>query len=67
MSEPVAICGQNRFFQPLTVGGCGAPILTVGELYRCADCSVPFHRDCLRAHFTKVITDEDVARESGGQ
>lgn len=31
--------------------GCGKPIESVRELFRCADCKVPFHHYCLIAHF----------------
>ncbi len=32
-------------------GGCGALIGDVREVYRCADCTTPFHRECIRHHF----------------
>lgn len=31
--------------------GCGQPIETCAEVYRCTDCTVPFHRECAAAHF----------------
>lgn len=62
-SEFIAICGWNKQFQPQTVGGCGQPIYAIKDLYRCADCDIGFHKDCLRLHFTKVVTQEDIDRE----
>ena len=47
---PAAICGANATF-PAERVGCGLPIGTCAEVYRCTDCSVPFHRDCANAHF----------------
>lgn len=31
--------------------GCGQPIETCAEVYRCTDCTVPFHRQCAQGHF----------------
>ena len=31
--------------------GCGKPIERVADLFRCADCKVPFHHYCLVVHF----------------
>lgn len=31
--------------------GCGKPIERVSDLFRCADCRVPFHHRCLIDHF----------------
>lgn len=32
-------------------GACGETIHGTSDLYRCADCQVAFHRECLRRHF----------------
>ena len=45
-----AICGQNSVF-PASRIGCGEPIYTCAEVYRCTDCGVPFHRECAIKHF----------------
>lgn len=50
-----AICGANRVMDADLVG-CGKPILNQRELYRCTDCSIPFHRDCAIKHFA---TDDE--------
>jgi hypothetical protein len=55
----VEICGRDRsktFDADLL--GCGRPIVLISELYRCADCDVPFHKACLKKHFADVITQE---------
>ncbi len=66
-----ATCGQNNVF-PASRIGCGQPIYTCAEVYRCTDCGVPFHRDCALRHFgTHVPHNVDVTgprlRGSGGQ
>lgn len=45
-----AICGQNILFPPERMG-CGQPIETCAEVYRCTECSVPFHKACADKHF----------------
>jgi hypothetical protein len=50
-----AICGANRVMDA-DLAGCGKPILNQRELYRCTDCSIPFHRDCAIKHFA---TDDE--------
>lgn len=30
---------------------CEKQIETHAQVYRCADCQMPFHRDCIRTHF----------------
>jgi hypothetical protein len=39
-------------------GGCGAQIANGARVYRCTDCDVPFHKDCLKKH-----CEDDLARE----
>lgn len=43
--------GQLKTF----IGGCGKAVPIFGSAderaYQCADCSAPFHRECLREHF----------------
>src|SRR5208282_2689482 len=58
------ICGENLHLQAETVGGCGMEIGFDDE-YRCLDCGVFFHKECLRRHFEKKVTEEDVDREGG--
>jgi hypothetical protein len=53
---PAAICGQNPIF-PSDRLGCGQRIETCIEVYRCADCETPFHKDCIRKHFGKHRQD----------
>lgn len=43
-------CGTNPALPPERVG-CGQYITSEIDLYRCVDCSTPFHRECLRSHF----------------
>lgn len=51
-----AICGQNTVFPPERMG-CGQPIATCAEVYRCTECSVPFHKRCAEKHFGKSAED----------
>jgi len=48
--------------KPETVGGCGLEI-GFNEEYRCVDCSVVFHTECLRRHFDKKLTEADIENE----
>lgn len=44
----------ERLGQPICCvegGGCGEKIHDPSAVYRCADCTQPFHRKCLRNHF----------------
>lgn len=51
-SRPVAaICGENPIGLPASRVGCGREILTCAEVFRCADCGIPFHRECAKRHF----------------
>lgn len=49
LCTPIA-CGTNPVLPSGRVG-CGRHIMSELELFRCAQCSVPFHRECLRSHF----------------
>ena len=49
-----AICGQNPVL-PAGRVGCGQPIYTCAEVYRCTDCGVPFHRECAVKHFGEHV------------
>lgn len=66
-ARPVAAtCGESPTSRSLgmtaeRLGGCGEPIATCAEVYRCVDCDVPFHRGCARRHFS-VSKDEKDAR-----
>jgi hypothetical protein len=64
-------CGQHPALGDVTVQGsraCGR-VLSVGDLYRCADCQTAFCRACIRRHFAdetpeareKLRKAEDVA------
>lgn len=44
------ICGGSERVVQFGVG-CGQPIVSIDDLYRCATCSIPMHVDCLRRHF----------------
>lgn len=46
-----ATCGANPIVPPERLGGCGDPIYTCAEVYRCTECGVPFHRACADRHF----------------
>ena len=50
-SQAIAHCGDGGV-------GCREPIATVAELYRCADCKTPMHRECLRLHFRNAQAEE---------
>ena len=48
----VAVCGyQTAIPVDADLIGCGKPIATHAEVYRCTDCSIPFHRECAKRHF----------------
>jgi hypothetical protein len=40
--------------------GCGRPIETIRDLYRCAECAEPFHRDCIQRHFAATPAPDSV-------
>lgn len=40
--------------------GCGAAIPNSSQMYRCTDCSQPFHKDCARQHFGSGTTIEQL-------
>ena len=45
-----ATCGENVIFPAARVG-CGKPIYTCNEVYRCTECHTPFHHECAVQHF----------------
>jgi hypothetical protein len=46
--------------QILTCVTCGQPFNHAYEVYRCADCEMPFHRDCLRnVHFKEQVAPSE--------
>lgn len=49
-AERLPICGGSERVVKFGVG-CGKPIGSLDELYRCATCNVPMHVGCLRRHF----------------
>ena len=53
MARLLVVCGQNALGVAAAVG-CGQAIERDGDVYRCTDCSVPFHRDCALAHFAEA-------------
>lgn len=56
----VIVCGENAVL-PARISGCGLPILTITELYRCTDCDIPFHKNCAKKHFNgHTLTAEHV-------
>lgn len=44
-------CGENASLPIEEVCGCGQQIHTAKDLFRCGDCEIPFHRQCLKKHF----------------
>jgi hypothetical protein len=50
-AEPVVICGEAPVPIDADLIGCGKPIQSAAEVFRCADCGVPFHRQCAIRHF----------------
>lgn len=55
-------CGKNPIL-PATRLGCGEPIYTCAEVFRCLDCGTPMHKGCLRAHCaTSDEKDKEIAR-----
>lgn len=44
-------CGDNASLPIEEVCGCGQQIHTPKDLFRCGDCEIPFHRQCLQEHF----------------
>lgn len=50
-ADPAAICGGNKFALDASRVGCGAPIVSCAEVFRCVDCSIPFHVECCIRHF----------------
>jgi hypothetical protein len=47
------LCGHG-----LSGFGCGKPIERIADLFRCADCKVPFHHWCLVNHFADGVPRE---------
>ena len=62
--DSLPICGENSVLDADFIG-CGKIIWDVKDLYRCTDCSVPFHRQCAKRHFEKdnVLTEDVVAKQ----
>lgn len=48
----MTLCGENETTARLRIAnmGCGSP-LTIDNVFRCADCEVPFCIGCIRKHF----------------
>jgi hypothetical protein len=69
MNECVEICGRNASGLDSDLVGCGKRIVLVEDLFRCADCKVPFHLECMRKHFgdgnvlTQEMIDEQFRRD----
>jgi len=46
------VCGHRNFLDTVDDStGCGEPIETVVEVYRCTECRIPFHHSCAIRHF----------------
>lgn len=59
---PSAICGHDPTGTfPDGRIGCGRPIETCAEIYRCTECTVPFHRKCAEVHFSGQRTSNVAA------
>lgn len=69
MDDFLTICGFNTIGLDADLVGCGKPIYLIADVFRCIDCQVPFHRECLRKHFgsgdilTQEIVDEQLRRD----
>lgn len=55
------ICGANPTPIDADLVGCGKPIHSPEDVYRCTDCAVPFHRECAKRHF-ETDTPEHAAK-----
>jgi hypothetical protein len=51
--DELPVCGQigSRRLDPPWDLGCGRSFDSVHDLYRCAQCDVPFHKACIQVHF----------------
>lgn len=58
--KPVT-CGANTTPIDADLVGCGKPITSPEDVYRCTDCEVPFHRECAVKHFA-TDTPEHAAK-----
>jgi hypothetical protein len=64
LEEMAVMCGMlQETGDKIFVGGCGKEVKVFGtaneRAYGCVDCSAPFHRECLRKHFTCPMADKD--------
>lgn len=59
-SEHGPTCGENIGPVDADLVGCGKPIESQSDVYRCTHCGVPFHRDCAEIHFAE--TSESASR-----
>ncbi len=68
MSAFLTICGFNMAGLDADLVGCGQPLYMLADVYRCVDCGVPFHKDCIKKHFsdgdvlTQEVIDEQLRR-----
>ncbi len=52
-------CGGGHALDGKPVG-CGEVFVYAGEVFRCTDCEVPFHKHCARKHFAASQTNEGI-------
>lgn len=61
----VAICGGTPSATPEEMHGCGQQV-SHQDIFRCVDCQVPFHRNCLRKHFNEHAATPASTGEANG-
>ena len=50
-------CGRLMEYDQLFVGGCDKWV-NIMDMFRCTDCTVPFHRKCAIKHFKYPCADK---------
>ena len=60
-AEPADIAGRcgNSVVAGRFLVGCDRPFKSESEIFRCYDCEVPFHRDCLKKHCKELLVSND--------
>jgi hypothetical protein len=46
--------------------GCDQLIIDPNDIYRCFDCGVPFHKECLKKHFGENLHEEEFVAAARG-
>jgi hypothetical protein len=59
--KQLPVCGENPTPVDADLVGCGNPIESQEDVFRCTDCGVPFHRACAVRHF-ETDTPEHAAK-----